>query len=245
MGVAYRVSTAGSLRHPRRLRRLYLGLPMRTLLAQFSQMPPSKRPSVTTPTVAAQSPDGNNSYLLTHAPAVHRRPQQCQRRRHHQARRPRRWPGRQRLGAGLPSARIHEWNVALEKEIGHSMVMRVKYDGKHAINLDQTDDLNVQAPDYIWYTPTSPSPTGTLAVGCPPPMTRPAYTTIRIFEKTGISNSQMFRRRTRAALQPGSPVPALLHPDQRHAAGRQLDPRQRRHHPRNFLPGAVPPTSTP
>jgi hypothetical protein len=170
----------------------YSMLPMRTLLAQFSSMAPFKATFSYNPNSAAQSPDGTNSYLLTHAPTY--------------------IAGQNStnavdvsnptaLGVGqsivalannLPTSRVHEWNAEIEKQLTHSLVLRLRYDGKHGFDLDQLNDINPQATDYVWYTTTlSATPTGTLSNVARRPYDQSAYTDIKFLAKTGLSNSEM------------------------------------------------------
>jgi hypothetical protein len=172
---------------------LYISaLPMRTLLAQFSSMAPFKANFSYNPNSASQSPDGNGSWLLRNAPdyiaglnsanSVNISSPTA-------------------LGVGqtvvalapdLPSSKIHEWNAEIEKQIGLSMVIRLKYDGKHGANLDQLNEINGQAPDYIWYTETGlTTPGGTLSSVARRPYDQTAYASVRILSKTGSMNSEM------------------------------------------------------
>jgi hypothetical protein len=173
---------------------LYISpLPIRSLLAQFSSELPFKATFQYNPNSSAYSPDGNNSYLLTHASPIVAglnssnvvditNPNT--------------------LGVGqavtalapdLPSSKIQEWNIELEKELGHSMVMRIKYDGKHASDLDQLNNINPQMSNYAWYASTlQPLPTGTYSSVARRAYDQNAYTTVTFLAKTGMSNSQMF-----------------------------------------------------
>jgi hypothetical protein len=171
---------------------LYISaLPLRTLLAQFSSEVPFKASYSYNPNSAAQSPDGNASYLLRYAPtfiaganssnAVDLNSPAA-------------------LGVGqsitalspsMPSSKIHEWNAEIEKEIGHSMVLRIKYDGKRALNLDQLNNINPQASDYIYYSSTlSAVPSGTLSSVARRAYDQNAYTTVNFLAKTGMGNAE-------------------------------------------------------
>ena len=141
---------------------LYLsGLPIRTLLAQFSSQLPFKATFQYNPNNAAYSPDGTSNYLLTHSTNV--------------------VAGANTanivditnpntLGVGqsitalsqkLPSSKVQEWNAELEKQLTDTMVLRLKYNGKHGSNLDQLDNINPQQTDYLYYSSTlSPHPNG-------------------------------------------------------------------------------------
>jgi hypothetical protein len=171
---------------------LYIsGLPLRTLLAQFSSQLPFKATFQYNPNSSAYSPDGNNSYLLTHAsPIVAGLNSQN----------PVDITNPNSLGVGqsvtglatsLPSSKVHEWNAEIEKELGHQMVLRIKYSGKHGSNLDQLDNINPQMTDYNWYSTThQPTPTGTYANTARRIYDTTAYTTVNLLAKTGMSNSE-------------------------------------------------------
>jgi hypothetical protein len=73
------------------------------------------------------------------------------------------------------------------------MVMRIKYSGKRASNLDQLNNINPQMSDYNWYSTTlSPLPTGSYSAVARRSYDQNAYTNINFLNKTGLSNSQMF-----------------------------------------------------
>ena len=171
----------------------YSALAVRTFLAPFSTQLPFKATFQYNPNSAAQSPDGNSNYLLTHASSIVAgmnstnvvditNPSS--------------------LGIGqtiesmtpnLPTTTIHEWNAEVEKEIGHNMVVRFTYDGKHGLNLDQTTNINPQLTTYAWYISTKqPLPSGTYANVARGSYDTNAYTSVNIFGKTGLSNSHMF-----------------------------------------------------
>jgi hypothetical protein len=170
----------------------YTIIPMRTLLAGFSSQLPFKASYQYNPNSSAFSPDGTNNYLLTH-PATYIAGVNSNTLDFNSP---------NALGIGqsieamkpdLPSSKISEWNVEIEKELGHSMVVRLKYDGKHASNLDQTDNINPQMTDYDWYISTlQPIPTGSTSAVARRPYDNTAYTNVFFFDKTGKSNSQMF-----------------------------------------------------
>jgi hypothetical protein len=191
MGVAYRFLEGRKAFVLRGGYGLYIsGLPLRTLLAQFSSQLPFKATFQYNPNSSAYSPDGNNSYLLTHTSPIVAglnssnvvditNPNS--------------------LGVGqsitamspnMPSSKVQQWNIELEKELGHSLVMRLRYDGKHGSDLDQLDNINPQQTDYLWYSSTLlPTPTGTYSSVARRPYDQTAYTTINFLSKTGVSNS--------------------------------------------------------
>jgi CTP synthase (UTP-ammonia lyase) len=48
------------------------------------------------------------------------------------------------------SARVHDWNLTLEREILANTVMRVAYVGNYFSHQDSYDNWNEQIPDYVW-----------------------------------------------------------------------------------------------
>lgn len=170
----------------------YSALPMRTLLAQFSSMSPFKATFAYNPNSAAQSPDGTANYLLTHAPTYIAGLNSANSVNVNSP---------SALGVGqsivalspdLPDSKIFEWNVEIEKPLGRNFVLRAKYDGKHGSHLDQLNNINPQATDYIWYSTTlAPTPSGTFSSVARRPYDQNAYTDIKILGKTGVSNAEM------------------------------------------------------
>ena len=174
-------------------------LPMRTLLANFSTLLPFRTTFTYNPNSAAQSPDGIQNYLLranfgtdprvnyiagvntssvvdiNSVAALGR--------------------GQSVIGMAedQPSLRIHEWNMAIEKQITKSMVFRVTYTGKHGLNADQLKEINPQPNDYIYYTQTHASkPTGTFSGVALRVYDKNAYTSVRIQQKTGYINTSIW-----------------------------------------------------
>jgi hypothetical protein len=172
---------------------LYLSpLSIRTLVTNFSGELPFKATFQYNPNSSAYSPDGNNSYLLTHPSTIvaglnSTNPVDITN------------PNSLGIGQGvyalspnMPTTKIREWNIEFEKELGHSMVVRAKYDGKHGSDLDQLDNINPIMSTYDWYISTlSPTPTGSLSNVARRAYDQNAYTTINMLAKTGMSNSQM------------------------------------------------------
>ncbi len=170
---------------------LYISaVPMRTLLAQFSGLAPFRANYTYNPNAAAQSPDGIGNYQIRNVPDTYtginsasvidiNNPTSL---------------GRGQAVVGMdgaqPSLRIHEWNLALEKQLAPSTVIRVTYKGKHGVNTDQLFDINAQANDYIYYLTTGrPTPAGEFSGVLRRPFDQNAYTSIRILQRTGFINS--------------------------------------------------------
>ncbi|MBI4873307.1 MAG: carboxypeptidase regulatory-like domain-containing protein [Acidobacteria bacterium] len=53
-----------------------------------------------------------------------------------------------------PEARVHDWNLTLEKEILPRTLARAAWVGNHASNLDVFRNLNPQTPSFIWASNT-------------------------------------------------------------------------------------------
>ena len=93
----------------------------------------------------------------------------------------------------LPSMKMHEWNMALEKQMRESFVIRVRYTGRHGYHADQTNNINPQQTNYVWLVSTGqPFPTGTYSGEARRPYDQTAYTDVRVFSKTGFINSTTF-----------------------------------------------------
>lgn len=207
MGAAYRLFDGRKAIVIRGGYGLYVSaLPMRTLLAQFSSMAPFKASFSYNPNSAAQSPDGNASWLLRNAPVYVAGMNSANSVDIASPTALGVGQGVSALSPDLPSSRIHEWNLEIEKQIGQSMVLRIKYDGKHGAHLDQLNDINPQASDYIWYTEMGVNtPTGPLSSVLRRPYDKSAYTSVHLLAKTGMMNSEMgaieFERRFSRGLQ--------------------------------------------
>jgi hypothetical protein len=165
-------------------------VPMRTLLAQFSGLPPFRADFTYNPNSASQSPDGISNYLLRTVPQIQAgvdsanvidlsNPTSVGR-------------GRSVIGmdGSQPSLRIYEWNLAIEKQVARSSVVRLTYKGKHGVNADQLYNINATQNDYIWYLTTNrPLPTGEFSGVLRRPYDRNAYTDVRILQRSGYINS--------------------------------------------------------
>jgi hypothetical protein len=190
-GVVYQLTTGDRPLILRGGYGLYVSaLAMRTLLAQFSGLPPFRADYTYSPNTAAQSPDGIANYLMRNTPDILAGinssdvidlddPASVSR-------------GRSVVGMDgkQPSLRIHEWNVALEKQLAPSTVMRVTYKGKHGVNSDQLYNINPIQTDYIWYLTTGrPTPTGEFSNVLRRPYDQNAYTDVRLLQRSGYINS--------------------------------------------------------
>ncbi|MCL4401501.1 MAG: TonB-dependent receptor [Acidobacteria bacterium] len=172
---------------------IYLSpIPMRTLLAQFSSMPPFRATYQYNPNSSAYSPDGIASYLLRNTPTVIAGSNSRDIIDLNNPAAVGRGVGVRGMGA-LPSMKIHEWNLMIEKQLRPTTVVRIRYNGKHGVHADQLNDMNPTVNNYLWYSTTNtPLPTGAYSSVARRPYDKEAYTDVRILEKTGYINTSTF-----------------------------------------------------
>ena len=92
-----------------------------------------------------------------------------------------------------PSLKVHEWNLAVEKQISRSTVVRQTYKGKHGQNTDQLYNINAQPNDYIWYLTTARNlPTGEFSGVLRRSYDQNAYTDVRLLQRSGYLNSSVW-----------------------------------------------------
>jgi hypothetical protein len=88
-----------------------------------------------------------------------------------------------------PDARVHTWNLTLEKEVKANIVAKARYVGNHTGNLEQYYEYNGSTPDYVWYMTTrEPTPTGLYSGVARRAFDQKVWGTIREYRKTGWSN---------------------------------------------------------
>lgn len=174
---------------------MYLSaMPMRSLLAQFSSLPPFRANFSYNPNSAAQSPDLIQNYLLR-TPQVLvagqntpdsivdlNNPSSIAR-------------GQAVVGLAkdLPPLRIHEYNLVIEKQVSQTLVFRLRYNGKYGVNADQLFNINPQLTDYNWYRTTNDIiPQGTFSNVARRVYDQQAYTNVQLLTKTGRIGTQVF-----------------------------------------------------
>jgi hypothetical protein len=92
-----------------------------------------------------------------------------------------------------PTARAHEWNLTLEKEILDNTSLKVSYVGTKGIRMNQWYSYNDTANAYIWYETTrEPFPVGEFANVARRPFDKEIFSTIREYRKSGWSNNSSF-----------------------------------------------------
>jgi hypothetical protein len=92
-----------------------------------------------------------------------------------------------------PTARAHEWNVTVEREILANTSVKLSYVGNHGTRLAQYYSYNDAANAYIWYSTTGePLPTGEFANVARRNFDKQVFGTIWQYQKTGWSNDSSF-----------------------------------------------------
>lgn len=222
---------------------------MRTLLAQFSGLLPFRATFQYNPNSSNFSFDGIQNYLLRTDPATDPRvsyiagvntasvvdlnnPGAIGR-------------GQSVIGMAenQPSMRIHEWNLAVEKQLSKSTVFRVTYTGKHGVNADQLFEINPQPNDYTYYTLTQRSkPTGEFSGVALRVYDQNAYTSVRILQKSGYINSSTWTAQIERRFSHGLGFQAFytLTNALRQAGNSFRDDVATVYHPSLYLPNTVP-----
>jgi hypothetical protein len=98
------------------------------------------------------------------------------------------------LNPRQPTARAHEWNLFVEREMFSNTVLKVGYVGTHGVRMSQWYSYNDNPPDYVWFTRTKqPLPTGQFAPVARRPFDQQVFGTIQRYDKTGWSNFNGFQ----------------------------------------------------
>jgi hypothetical protein len=92
-----------------------------------------------------------------------------------------------------PTARAHEWNLTVEREILHDTSLKLSYVGTSAVRLNQWFSFNDQANNYLWFSQTGqPLPTGEFAAVARRSFDKEVFSTMRRYQKSGWSNYNGF-----------------------------------------------------
>ncbi|MGH9719868.1 MAG: hypothetical protein ACRD8O_06620, partial [Bryobacteraceae bacterium] len=98
------------------------------------------------------------------------------------------------LDPNLTDPNVRDWNLTLEKEIVHNMVVRLAYVGNYSGNVQQTVALNDSVPDYIWYvTRGTALPTGEFSGVARRPYDQQVYGSVSRYSSTGYSRWNGFQ----------------------------------------------------
>ncbi|MBM3813868.1 MAG: carboxypeptidase regulatory-like domain-containing protein [Acidimicrobiia bacterium] len=215
-------------------------VPMRTLLAQFSSLPPFRVTFARNFNDANQSPDGIPNFLLRNVPTVIAGQNSANAVDLNSPSTIGRGVSVIGFGGRQPSMKIHEWNLLIEKQLAPSTVVRLTYKGKHGVNSDQLYNINGQPNNYVWHLTTGLNvPTGEFASVLRRPYDQNAYTDVRILQRSGYINTSIWsleaERRLRSGL--GFQVFYTLTNSLRLAGNSFRDDQL---NPGAYLPGTVP-----
>jgi hypothetical protein len=216
---------------------------MRTLLAQFSGLLPFRATFSYNPNSAASSPDGISNYLLRTVPTFVSGANSANAVNLNSVAALSRGQSVIGMDENQPSLRIHEWNLAIEKQLAKTTVFRLTYIGKHGVNADQLFEINPQPNDYVYYTLTQKSkPTGTFANVALRIYDQNAYTSVRILQKSGYINTSIFTAQIERRFSKGLGFQAFytLTNALRQAGNSFRDDVATAYHPSVYLPGTVP-----
>jgi hypothetical protein len=142
------------------------------------------------PNAAELSPDGLPNYLLRSVPTTIAGVNSSN------ALDPNQVSGITRGGGALyyldphqPTARAHQWNLLVEREMFANTVVKFGYIGTHGMRMSQWATYNDNSPAYVWYSTTQRAfPTGEFANVARRPFDQQLYGTIQRYQKTGWSN---------------------------------------------------------
>ncbi len=173
---------------------LYISaIPIRTLLAQFSGQAPFRATITRDYNSSARTDDGINNYLLRNEPTVVAGLNSSNIIDLNQPNPVGRGLGVVGIDENYPDLRVHEWNLAVEKQLSATTVLRFRYNGKRGVNADQLQDINPQQTDWTWYsTRLEPLPTGAYSAVLRRPYDQNAYTSVRLLNKNGYINAATF-----------------------------------------------------
>jgi len=147
------------------------------------------------PNAAEQSPDGLPNYLLRSVPTVVAGVNSSNQLDGSRITGITRGSGSMYfLDPRQPTARAHEWNLFLEREMFANTVVKIGYVGTHGSRMSQWYTFNDASPAYVWYTTTGRAfPTGEFANVARRPYDQQVYGTVQRYQKTGWSNFNGFQ----------------------------------------------------
>ncbi len=141
----------------------------------------------------------------------------------------------------LPTARAHEWNFTLEREILADTSVRLSYVGTNGIRLNQYYSYNDGPSAYIWYATTGlPLPTGEFANVATRNFDREVLGTIWQYQKSGWSNNSSLVAEAQRRYSGGYAFQVFYSMSNAMRAGGDGYRDDILRAPNTFLPGAVP-----
>ena len=195
IGVAYRL---GSQSHPTVLRGGYAiyAYPeqLRAITCETRAIVPTTATFANNPNSPQQSPDGLPNYLLRSVPTITAGVNSKDALDLNTVTGITRGTGTvYYLDPHQPTARAHEWNVTVERELIANTGLKLSYVGTHGTRMAQYNSYNDAANAYIWYTTTGlPMPTGEYANVARRNFDQQVFGTIWQYQKSGWSNDSSF-----------------------------------------------------
>jgi len=195
VGFAYRL---GSLSRPIVLRGGYAiyAIPeqLRAITCETRAIVPTTATFANNPNTAQQSPDGLPNYLLRSVPRFTAGVNTKEVLNLDTVTGITRGTGTvYYLDPHQPTARAHEWNFTVEREILDNTSVKLSYAGTHGVRMAQYYSYNDAANAYIWYTTTGqPLPTGEYANVARRNFDREVFGTVWQYQKSGWSNDSSF-----------------------------------------------------
>lgn len=166
----------------------HFALPARTFNAQRGAAPLQGTFSYNISS-AAQSPDGRKNWGLRSAPAVVAGVNSADVIDPNSPNAIARGITVDTFDSSLPTSLTHEWNFTLETELMRNTLFRVAYMGTAGRYLDQTQQINGQPNNYVWFATTGePLPTGPYSGVIRRSFDQTTYGNIDMYRKTGYSN---------------------------------------------------------
>jgi len=147
------------------------------------------------PNLAAQSPDGRPNYLLRSVPTIIAGLNSSKAlTADNVSSIPRGTGVMYFLDPYNPTARAHQWNLTVEREILADTSLKIGYVGTHGSRIFQHYALNDAVNDYVWYVSAGePLPTGEFAGVARRTFDQEKWGTITRIQKTGWSNNSSFQ----------------------------------------------------
>jgi hypothetical protein len=195
IGIAYRMGSQG---HPTVLRGGYAiyAYPeqLRAITCETRAIVPTTATFANNPNSAQQSPDGLPNYLLRSVPTITAGVNSKDALDLNTVTGITRGTGTvYYLDPHQPTARAHEWNITLEREIVANTGLKLSYVGTHGTRMAQYYSYNDTANAYVWYATTGlPMPTGEFANVARRNFDKEIFGTIWQYQKSGWSNDSSF-----------------------------------------------------
>jgi hypothetical protein len=195
IGFAYRL---GNLSRPTVLRGGYAiyAIPeqLRAITCETRAIVPTTATFANNPNSAQQSPDGLPNYLLRSVPAITAGVNSKETLNLTTVTGITRGTGTvYYLDPHQPTARAHEWNFTVEREVLDNTVVKLSYAGTHGSRLAEYYSFNDAPNAYVWYvTQGVPFPTGEYANVARRNFDQQVFGTMWRYQKSGWSNSSSF-----------------------------------------------------